>query len=61
MDKRFEELKTELFMYGIDDIEDFLGFNVPDNTEKDTLDNMIDEIGMQMPKDKLEEYYNKYL
>lgn len=61
MDERFEELKRELFMSGTDAIEDFLGCNVADDADKDTLDNMMDETGMQMTDDILETYYNKYL
>ena len=42
MDKRFEELKSALFNWGTDYIEEFLGFEVNPNWEKDTIDNAME-------------------
>ena len=35
MDKRFEELKEALFSWGMDYIEEFLGFEIDNDWEKD--------------------------
>ncbi len=61
MDKRFEELKTELFNWGNDYIEEFLGFEIDSNWEKDTIDNAMDEVYEQMPEEELKEFYKKFL
>ena len=58
-DKVIEALKKELFMYGIDDIEDFVGTSVS-AYEKDTIENLMDEVISQMPDDELEKYIQKY-
>lgn len=58
---KFEELKKELFMNGQEAIENFLGFEIDYDTEKDVIDSMIDEVAEQMPDEELEEYYNLYL
>ena len=60
MDKRFEELKRELFNWGIDYIEEFLGFEIDYDWEKDTIDNAMDEVYEQMPDDELEVFYEKF-
>lgn len=56
-----ETLKTELFMNGIDALEDFLGHKLPDTYDKDVCDNECDEIIAQMPDDIFMEFYNKYV
>lgn len=58
---KFEELKKELFMNGQEAIENFLGFEIDYDTEKDVIDSMMDEVAEQMPEEELEEYYNLYL
>lgn len=60
MDSRFEELKRELFNWGTDYIEEFLGFEIDSNWEKDTIDNAMDEVYEQMPADELEIFYQKF-
>ena len=60
MDERFEELKRELFDWGSDYIEEFLGFEIDYNWEKDTIDNALDEIYVQMPDEELEVFYEKF-
>lgn len=58
-DKTIEELKTALFMGGTDAIDDFLGYECPYD-DKDTIDNLFDEVIEQMPDDIFAEYYKKY-
>ena len=60
MDKRFEELKSELFNWGTDYIEEFLGFEIDSDWEKDTIDNAMNEVYEQMPEEELEVFYHKF-
>ena len=60
LDKRFEELKSELFSWGRDYIEEFLGFEYDSDWDKDTIDNAMDEVYEQMPKEELEVFYQKF-
>lgn len=60
MDKRFEELKSELFNWGTDYIEEFLGFEIDSDWEKDTIDNAMNEVYEQMPEEELEVFYQKF-
>ena len=60
MDKRFEELKKELFNWGHDYIEEFLGFEIDSDLEKDTVDNLMDEAHENMTEEELEEFYEKF-
>ena len=57
----WEELKKELFMNGTDALNDFLGFTLPENTEKDTIEKELDEIKSQMPDDIQVKFYTKYV
>lgn len=59
-DSAVEELKRAMFMNGRDDIEDFLGTEIPDSMEPDTIDNYMDEILEQMPPEDLNNYFKKY-
>lgn len=61
MDKRFEELKRELFNWGTDYIEEFLGYEIDYDWSKDTIDNAMDEAYEQMPEEELEVFYQKFL
>ena len=61
MDRRFEELKSALFDWGYDYIEEFLGYEIDYDWEKDTLDNLMDEAYQQMPEEELEVFYEKFL
>lgn len=60
MDERFEELKRELFDWGSDYIEEFLGFEIDYNWEKDTINNALDEIYVQMSDEELKVFYEKF-
>lgn len=60
MDEDFERLKSELFMYGIEEIESFLSFDVNPNWDKDAIDKAMDEVHMQMPEEELAKFYQKY-
>lgn len=59
MDERFARLKSELFDWGLDYIEEFLGHEA-DGFDKDALDSMLDEAYAQMPEDILNEFYQKF-
>lgn len=58
-DERWETLKRELFMNGSEALEEFLG-ELDENLEKDTIENMLDEISAQMPDEELFRFYIKY-
>lgn len=60
MDKRFEELKEALFSWGTDYIEEFLGFEIDGDWEKDSIENAMDEVYEQMPEEELEVFYQKF-
>lgn len=60
MDERFEKLKSELFSWGYEYVEEFLGYEIDYNWEKDTLDNLMDEVYGQMPNEELEVFYQKF-
>lgn len=55
-----EELKTALFMEGYHGIEDFLGYEITEIEEKDTIDKRMDDIIDQMPEDIFYKFYRKY-
>lgn len=61
MDRRFEELKSQLFEWGTDYIEEFLGFEINSDWEKDTIDDAMNETYQQMPEEELEKFYQKFL
>lgn len=61
MDKRFERLKSALFSWGTDYIEEFLGFEIDSDWGKDTIDNAMNEVYGQMPEEELEVFYQKFL
>lgn len=58
--KRFETLKKELSFYGTEAIEDFLGFEIPEGWDKDTIEAAMDEVWEQMPEEELNKFYEKY-
>ena len=60
MDRRFEELKSVLFNWGTDYIEEFLGFEIYSAWGKDTINNAMDEVYEQMPEEDLEVFYAKF-
>ena len=55
-----ESLKSELFMYGIEEIEDFTDMKISFD-DKDTIDSLLDDVIAQMPEDELLSYYRKYV
>lgn len=60
-DTMWEELKKELFMNGTDALNNFLGFTLPENTDKDAIEKELDEIKSQMPDDIQVKFYIKYV
>ena len=61
-DKKYEELKRELFNWGNDYIEEFLGYAEDlSGRSKDEIENLMDETYAQMPDDVLEEFFEKFL
>lgn len=60
-DEMWETLKRELFMSGRDGLEDFLGFELQDDYDKDTVENELEDIGAQMPDEIQVEFYLKYV
>ena len=59
-DRRFEELKRTLFMWGHKAIEDFLGYKYPNDEEKDITNNRMDEVYMQMPNEEFDAFCKKF-
>lgn len=60
-ERKYEELKRELFMWGNDRIEEFLGYSEDvAGLSKDEIENLMDETYAQMPDDVLMEFYEKY-
>lgn len=57
-DEKWEILKKELFMRGIEALDDFIGDKAPD--DKDVVDNMLDQVAAQMPDEELFGFYEKY-
>lgn len=60
-ERKYEELKRELFIWGNDYIEEFLGYS--DDVyglSKDEIENLMDEAYAQMPDDVLEEFFEKF-
>lgn len=55
---KFEELKKELFNRGYEALSDFMGFDIPENWDKDTIDNALDMV--EISERELNEYYQKY-
>ena len=60
IDDRFELLKEELFCWGHDYIEDFLGYDIDSDEDKDVTEKRMDEAYMQMPVEELEKFYEKF-
>ena len=55
-----ETLKSALFMEGIEVIEEVLDIEIPDYWEKDTIDNMMNNVFSEMSEEELLTYYQKY-
>lgn len=60
-ERKYKELKRELFIWGNDYIEEFLGYSDDvDRLSKDEIENLMDEAYAQMPDDVLEEFFEKF-
>ena len=55
-----ETLKSALFMEGFDVIEEVLDIEIPDYWEKDTIDNMMNNVFSEMSEEELLTCYQKY-
>ena len=60
MTDKEEALKQALFMEGLEAIEDFLGYEINPEEDKDVTDLRMDEVLDQMPDEEFEAFYNKY-
>ena len=60
MNERFEELKRKLFMGGLEAIEDFLGYEIDPEEDKDVTERRMDMVYVQMPDEELERFYEKH-
>ena len=58
---KFEELKRELFNWGRDYIEEFLGYEYDYDLSKDEIDNLMDEAYEEMSDEMIAEFYEKFL
>lgn len=56
MDEHFESLKEELFRQGQQAIEDFLGYEIDPDEDKDVTESRMDQVYMQMPEDELQRF-----
>lgn len=61
MTDKEEALKQALFMEGLEAIEDFLGYEINPEEDKDVTDLRMDEMLDQMPDEEFEAFYNKYV
>lgn len=61
MTDKEEALKKALFMEGLEAIEDFLGYEINPEEDKDVTDLRMDEVLDQMPDEEFEAFYNKYV
>ena len=61
MTEKEEALKQALFMEGLEAIEDFLGYEINPEEDKDVTDLRMDEVLDQMPDEEFEAFYNKYV
>ena len=59
-EKFYEELKKGIFENGLEAIEDFLGYEIDPEEDKDTTDSRMDEVLDQMPDDVAMDFYRKY-
>ncbi len=58
--EKFEILKAELFDRGIEAIEDFVGYIVDPDEDKDVTENRLNDVYAQMPDDEYAKYLDKY-
>jgi len=59
-DWRIEILKSQLFDWGRDYIEEFIGEELDPDWDKDDIDDLMDEAIAQMPEEELEVFMEKF-
>lgn len=59
-EEMYEELKHELFMNGVEAIDDFLGYEHNVEEDTDVTESRMDEVLDQMPNDIFLQFYDKY-
>lgn len=55
-----ETLKQNLFMEGLEAIQDFLGYEIDPEEDKDVTDLRMDEVLEQMPDEEFDKFWRKY-
>lgn len=60
MDEHFESLKEDLFRHGQEAIENFLGYEIDPEEDKDVTENRLDEVYMQMPEEEFQRFVLAY-
>lgn len=55
-----EELKHEIFMNGVEAIDDLLGYEHDVEEDNDVTESRMNEVLAQMPDDEFLMFYNKY-
>ena len=58
-EEKWETLKRKLFMHGRKALEDYLDTDT-ENLDKDSIENLLDQVSEQMPDEELFRYYSKY-
>ena len=59
VEKMCKELKRKVFDFGVNAIEDLLGYELEFDTDED-MSEAIDDVLDQMPEEEIMEFYNKY-
>ena len=58
-EEKWETLKRKLFMQGRKALEDYLDTDT-ENLDKDSIENLLDQVSEQMPDEESFRYYSKY-
>lgn len=58
-EEKWETLKRKLFMHGRKALEDYLDTDT-ENLDKDSIENLLDQVSEQMPDEESFRYYSKY-
>jgi hypothetical protein len=56
----YEELKSEIFMGGLETVEDVLNYEINPEEDDDTIDRRLDMALEEMSEDEVLKLYNKY-
>lgn len=59
-DEQWKQLKKELFMEGTKAIEEFLDMDIDENMEKDSIENLLDQISNEMTADEKLRAFSEY-